>query len=158
MRHGVEGIGQCHDARGQGDLLTTRPVGIAASIPSLVMTQHTLREVWVERLQRSQYLGTAPGMRDDSAPFRGCQICVLVNDVEEGLVDLTDVVKERDSLDDLPFVFVEVSGIGEDQRVSGDPPDVSAGLGIVRVDRIEKRFHAGRSKSLRGFTTAPFSE
>ena len=158
MCHGVECVGQRDDASEQRDLRATRPMGITATVPSFVMTHHALREVWVERQQRSQYVGTALGMSDDGAPFRRCQVCVLVNYVEERLVDFADVVKERDSLDDLPFMFVEISGIREDERVSGDASDMGASLGIVRVDGIEKGFHAGRGESLGGFTTAPFSE
>jgi 5'-deoxynucleotidase YfbR-like HD superfamily hydrolase len=97
-------------------------------------------------------------MRDDGAPFGRRQVRVLVNDVEERFVNFADVVKESDALDDLLFMFVEISGIRDDERVHGDASDMRASLSVVRVDGIEKGFHACRRKPFGGFATAPFSE
>jgi len=100
------------------------------------MAEHPLSEVGIERLEWREYVRTAPRMRHDRAPFSGGQMGVLVNDVEERFVDFADVMEERHSLDDLPFMLVEIGGISEDERIGGDTSNVRARFGVVRVDRI----------------------
>src|SRR4051812_9963452 len=62
----------------------------------------------------------------------------IVEDVSERLVELADVVKERNSLDAPEHPLVVSSGFAEYQRVGGDTADVGAGDGIVSVDRIKQ--------------------
>ena len=81
----------------------------------------------------------------------GRERVVVVDDVEERLVDLADVVKERDALDArCTRARRELGGVGEDERVGGDAAHVRAGLGVVRVDGVEQRFECGGGETLGG--------
>jgi hypothetical protein len=62
----------------------------------------------------------------------------FANDVFDRLVNLADVVEECDALDALAFVVGEVGRVGEDEGVGGDASDVRAGVGVIRVDRVEE--------------------
>ena len=71
-----------------------------------------------------------------------------MNDVEQRLVDLADIVEERDALDVAERALVEVGGIGEDECITSDAADVRAGFCVVRVDRAQQRFEHGGGETL----------
>ena len=48
-----------------------------------------------------------------------------MKDVGDRLVNLSDVVEERDTLDAVTRAVVEACCIGKDQGIGGDTPDVS---------------------------------
>ena len=144
MRDGIEGVGERDDPRRQRYALAAQPPRISGAVPALVMRDHTFRELGIERGERSEYLGAALGMRGDCLTLGGREIGVLVNDVEQRLVDLADVVKERDALDVLFLVIIEMRGVGEDEGVGGDTTNVGASFGVVCVDRVEEDFQARR--------------
>ena len=89
-------------------------------------------------------------MRRDGAPLRGGERVLVVDDVEERLVDLADVVEERDALDALALVLGEVGRVGEDERVGGDAAHVRAGFRVVGVDGVEQRLERGGGEPLGG--------
>jgi len=73
-------------------------------------------------------------MRPDGVAFRRRQVRVVVNDVEERFVDLANIVEERDSLDVSERPLVDIGGLGENERITSDAADVSAGLCVVGID------------------------
>jgi len=72
-----------------------------------------------------------------------------MDDVEERLVDLADVVEQRDAFDVTFLGRVEVGRVGQDQRIPSDAADVGTRLMVVRVDRAKQCLEHSGSKSLR---------
>ena len=68
---------------------------------------------------------------------------MIVNDVEQGFVDLPDVVEECHTLDAALLALVEAGRVREDERVRRDSADMGTGVGIVGIDRLEERFERG---------------
>jgi hypothetical protein len=118
------------------------------------MGKDTCGELRVERCDRREHVGATLRMRSDRPPLGACQMRVLVNDVEQRFVNLSDIVEERDAFNDTLLVGVELRGVGNDQGIRGDATYVRAGLCVVRVDRVEQRFETGSGKSL-GRLSAP---
>jgi hypothetical protein len=71
-----------------------------------------------------------------------------VNDIEQRLVDLADVVKERNAFDGALVVFIELRSIGDDERTRGDPAHVHACDRVVGFDGVEERLEAGTGETL----------
>src|SRR5688572_11380821 len=86
-------------------------------------------------------------MRHHGAPLLRRELGWIVKDVGERFVELSDVVEERDSLDTVQSLLVEPSGFAEEERVSRNTTDVSAGDGIVGVDGVEQCLERGRAKA-----------
>ena len=61
-----------------------------------------------------------------------------MHDVEQRLVDLADVVKESDAFDRPPTPLIETGRVGDDQSVGSHPADMMSGLGVVRLNGVEK--------------------
>lgn len=142
MRHGIEGIGERHDTCGVRDFDAAQSARVSGAIPALMMREYAPREIRIEGSERREHLCTTLRMRRDCLALSGREIGVLVNDVEERFVDLADVVEQGHALDILPFVFVQLRGVGEDERVRCNTSDVGARFGIIRVDRVEEGFEA----------------
>ena len=85
-------------------------------------------------------------MGRDLLALLGGEGVVVVRDVEQRLVHLADVVKQRHALDARPRVLREAARVGDDERDRGDAADVRAGGRIVRVDRVEQRLERRRGE------------
>ena len=90
----------------------------------------------------------------DRPPLGRGEPGVVVHDVEQRLVDLADVVKERHPLDRALRMLVEVGGVGDDQRVGRHPAHVHAGVGIVGLDGVEQRLERCAGEPLHGLAGA----
>ena len=145
---GVEGVGDRDDAGRHRDASSLELAGIAGAVPPLVVREHAGGELRVEAVQGCEHVGTTLGVREDRSALGGGELAVVVDDVEERLVDLADVVKERDTLDDALVAVAQSGGVGEDEGVVGDAADVGAGLGVVGVDGVEERFEGGGGEPL----------
>ena len=128
------------DARRERNAASLEPARIALPVPALVVREHAVGEIGIEAMQRLEHVGARGGVRGDGSTIGGGELLVVVDDVEERFVDLSDVVEERDALDALALVLRELGGVAEDERIGRDAPDVGAGLGIVGVDGVEQRF------------------
>jgi hypothetical protein len=157
MCDGVECVGECHEARGQRDLSAAESSWVSCTIPSLMMREHTFGQLRVEWRQWRQNLCPAFGVSRDCSALRWRQILVLVDDVKQRLVNLSDVVKESDSFDIPLFMILQVRGVGEDDGVGGNAAHMCTCLGVVCVDGIEERLQARGGNALTGFATAVFS-
>ena len=82
-------------------------------------------------------------MRDDQRALAIVELVVVVDNVEEGGVDLPDVVVERDALDGAALVLIEAGRAREHERVGGDAANVRAGLRVVGINGVEERFERG---------------
>ena len=156
VRDRVEGIGEHNDARRQWNVLSPEASRIAGSVPALVMGQDSFGEVGVEWGERGEHVRAAPRMGDDGAALRGGEVRRLVDDVEERLVNLADVVKERDALDDLRLVLIELQRVGYDECVGGNTAGVRASLRVVGINRIEQCFHTRGREPLGRFAAMSF--
>lgn len=143
-------VGDADDARLKRDLRTPQPAWISASVPGLVMRQHTLTEVRIEARQRLEHLGTALRMGRDELPFAFRELAVLVDHVVDGGVDFSDIMEERNALDAAYHRGLKIGGARENQRVRSHSTDVLAGFVVVRVDRVEQGFECRRRESLGG--------
>ena len=157
VRDGVEGVGEGHDASREWYGMAAEAIGISGAVPSFVVTEHAFLQLGVEGRQRSENGGAASGMRRDGASLGGREMGVFVDDVEQRLVNLADVMKERDAFHDPSFVLVELRGVREDEGVCGDASDVGASVGVVGVDGVEQRLEAGGGKAFGGFTAPAFA-
>jgi len=150
MRDGVEGVGDRDDARCERDPSPLQLARVAPAIPSFVMGEDALFQFGIEAREGLQHVGTATRMRGDGAPFGGREALHIVDDVEERLVDLADVVEERDTRDAATLTIREIGRFAEDECVFRDAPDMEAGIGIVGIDGPEERFECGGSHPLGG--------
>lgn len=157
VRHRIEGVGKHNDARRERDSLSAELVWIALAIPALVMSKHSCGQIGIEWAERREHVAATRRMGDNGTPFRRCEVAMLVNDVEERFVNFPDVVKERDTLDDLALMLVQVGGVGDHEGIGGDASDVSARFGVIGVDGIQERLEPCRTESLGGFATTSFS-
>ena len=157
MRHSVECIGEHNDASRHWNTAAAKAIRISRPVPPLVVRENARGKVRVEGRNWREHVGATLRVRGYRPPFRGGEMRVLVNDVEERLVNLPNVMEQRHALDDFPSVGTELGGVGDDQGVGGDATHVRTGLCVIRVDRIEQRFQAGGGKSLRRRSTAAFS-
>ena len=157
VRHRVEGIREHNDASRQRYRVAAEAIGISASIPAFVVTQHPFRQIGIEGSQWSENRSAAIGVGRDGASLGGREVRVLVNDVEQRFMGLADVVKERDAFDDSSLVIVELRRVREHESIRGDTPNVSAGLCIVGVDGVEECLEARGGKALSGFAASPFA-
>jgi len=154
VRDRVEGVGDRDDARGERDPPSAHPTRVPSTVPPLVVREYAVGELGVEAAQWGEDVGAAARVGGDGpAGFRG-ELGLVVNDVEERLVDLSDVVEECHALDIPALAFFEARGVGDDQSVRGDAADVGAGLRVVRVDRIEQRLE-GRGGEALGRASLP---
>jgi len=102
-----------------------------------MVTEHAFSQLRIERCQRSEDRGAASRVGCDGASLRRREVRVLVDNVEQRLVNLADVMKERDALDDLSLVFVELRRVREHERICCNSANVSTRVCVVRVDGIE---------------------
>src|SRR5262245_49542593 len=91
-------------------------------------------------------------MRVDRASIRRAELVIVVHDVEERLMNLPDVVEERDAFDRVALPLIESGCVRNDQRIVRDSPNVLPGLRIVGFDRVQQCLEAGGGKSLEGAT------
>ena len=157
VRHSVECIGEHNDASRHWNTAAAEAIRISRAVPPLVVRENARGKVRVEGRNWREHVGATLRVRGYRPPFRGGEMRVLVNDVEERFVNLPNVMEQRHALDDFPSVGTELGGVGDDQGVGGDATHVCAGLRVIRVDCIEQRFQAGGGKSLRRRSTAAFS-
>ena len=75
------------------------------------MREDRFRELLVEMRDRRQHLRAPHRMRSDLTTLAGRQFPLLVHNVEERLVDLSDVVKERPKFDGASHLFVDADGV-----------------------------------------------
>jgi len=149
-RHCVERVGDRHHARGDGNGGSAQLPWITGPVPSLVMRQDALGEVGIERRERSQHVRATLWVRLHGTQLLRRQVRVIVNDVEQRLVDLSNVVKQRDSFDGGLLVRIEIGGVREDERITRDAAHVAAGFGVVRIDGAEERLQDGGGESFCG--------
>src|SRR5205823_14859878 len=102
----VECVGERDDASGEWNAASAKSGRIAGTIPAFVVRENSFGQIRIKRRDRRQYLGAALRVRRDRTAFGGREMRVLMDDVEERLVDFPDIVKEGDSLDDLPSVDI----------------------------------------------------
>jgi len=138
MRHGVEGVGDRNDTRGERNSLSLEPTRIPAAVPAFVMREDALLEVRIEAGEWLEHVRATTRVRGDGASFGRREMLDVMDDVEERLVDLADVVKEGDTQDSASSSPGKPCFFGEDEGELRDTADVDAGVGIVRVDGTEE--------------------
>lgn len=138
VRDHVEGVGDRRDSREERNPPAGKSPRVSGAVPSLVMRKHAARELGIERRKRCEDVGATPGMGEDCAPLVRAEACPIMDGVDQGLVDLADVMEERDSLDGPHGVRVEVRGIAEDQRVARDSSQVLARFVVSRLDGVQQ--------------------
>ena len=158
VRDRVEGVGDGDDARREGDAAAPQAARVSAAVPAFVVREDALRELGVKAAERGEDLGSAPRVRGDRATGFGGEGFLFVDDVEERLVDLSDVVKERDPLDGLALAAVESRCVGDDEGVRRDAAHVRAGLRVVRVDGVEECLERGAGETLGGSPGAELAD
>jgi len=82
----------------------------------------------------------------------------IVENVGDRLMDLADVVKQRDTLDTGARSLVEPGRPREDERAAGNTADMRAGHRIVGVNRVKKRFERCGAESLSADARAPLPQ
>src|SRR5688572_10116024 len=100
---------------------------VACPIPSLVVGEDAFGQVGIERSKRLQHIRPAAWMGHHRPSLTRRQATLVMKDVIDRLVDLSDVVEERDPLDAAPRPLIELSRVSEYQRVVGNAPNMGAG-------------------------------
>lgn len=158
MRDRVEGVGDGHDACGHRDSRAAEAPWIASAVPALVVGQDAVGKLGVEGAEWREDRGATLRVGGDGAAVLGGELRLVVDDVEECLVDLSDVVEEGDAFDRATFVIGEAGRVGDDERVGRHATNVRTGLRVVRVDRVEECLEGRRGESLGGATRASFAD
>jgi hypothetical protein len=158
VRYHIKGVRQRNDPRGEGRPIATQAAWISRTVPPLMVRKHSFGELGIECRDRGEHVGTSFRVRRNRAALCGGQLARLANDVEERLVDLANVVKERRKLDSAPFRSFDAQRLGENQRVLGYTPDVGARLPIVGVNGAEQGFESGGGKPLGAFSELSLAE
>jgi len=138
VRDRVEGVGDRDDACGEWDAPSFQATRISLAVPTLVVSQHAVGQIGIEDAERFEHAGANTRVLRDGTTLGRTQRVRLANDVFDCLVDLADVVEERDALDALAFMVGEIGRVGKDEGVRGDASDVCARIGVVGVDRVEE--------------------
>jgi hypothetical protein len=96
-------------------------------------------------------------MGRDLAPLGRAQLRVVMHDVEERFMNLSDVVKQSDAFDRAALSVVQSGRIADDESVRGDSPHVHPGLRIVGFDGVQQRFECRRGQAFDGSTCTPLT-
>lgn len=139
VRDRVECVGKRHDAGGKWNAASAEAAWVTRAVPSLVVGQHAVRELRVEAAERRKDRRAAFRVRGDGAAVLGSERRLVVDDVEQRLVDLSDVVEQCDALDGATFAAAQTGSAGDDEGVGRDAADVRAGLCVIRVYRVQQR-------------------
>ena len=147
---GVERIADRDDARLNWYFLSAQSSRIPQAVPSLMMREHPLGEVGIEERQGCEHVRAALRVRgDELALFRRDVVILVVHDVEERLVNFSNVVKECHALDTPDEAALEVRGPSERHAVRGDAAHVRASLRVIRIDGVEQRLERCGGKTPR---------
>jgi len=152
MGDGVEGISDGDDTGGERYALALELTRIAGAVPALVMSEDALLEIGIETGEWLEHVRAATRVRGDGASFGGGEVLNVVDDVEERLMDLADVVKERDAQDAASSAPGKPCFLGEDEGILRDAADVDAGVRIIGIDGAEERFEGGSGHAFGGLT------
>ena len=93
----VSAIGD--DARRERNAPSLEPARVAGAVPALVVREHAVGELGIEATSGASTSAPRCGCVAIALALGGRERLVVVDDVEERLVDLPDVVEERDALD-----------------------------------------------------------
>ena len=80
------------------------------------MGEDAVGQIGIEQRERLDDAGAELRMGRDLQPLLGGEGVVVVRDVEQRLVHLADVVKQRHALDARPLALGEAARVGEDER------------------------------------------
>ncbi len=138
VRHHVEGIGETHDPRQQRDPPALEPPGITLPIPPFVVGHHPVRQFRIERRERRQDIASPTRVRGDGATLLGGESAVIVSNIKQRCVDLSDVVKECDPLECPLLMGVQTDGVTEDEGIPGHAPHMLTRFLIIGVDRVQQ--------------------
>src|SRR6266542_28594 len=98
VRYRVERVGDRHNASRERNTLSPKSSRVPLAIASLVVRENSLTQIRIEYSEWSQNVCAPSWMRVNSAPLLGSELCCLVKDVGDGLVDRSDIMEERDPL------------------------------------------------------------
>jgi len=157
VRDGVERIGDRDDPRFDRDSGPAKAARVPVTVPTLVVGENSFGELWIKRFDRGEHVGTTARVRIDLATLRRGELRRLVHDIEQGSVDLPDVVKERDTFYGATRTLVEASGVGNDQGIGSHAANVHPSLLIVCLDGIEQGLKCGTSEALQSAARAPLA-
>src|SRR5688572_14525818 len=111
----IEAVGDCDNPRLERDFFPLQAERISGSIPALVVRGDAFPQLRIKSDERLEDLRAALGMGHHRQLVFGAQLPDVVADVRQGLVELADVVEERDALDAAEHPVVEIGGLGEDE-------------------------------------------
>ena len=138
----IEAVGDRNDSGRERDSLALQATRIAGPIPALVVGGDSLAQIRVERGERSKNLGPALRVGSHGPPLLWCELGLVVKDVGESLVELTDIVEQRDALDAAAHALIEFRGFGQQERISRDATHVApvtvslASMALSRVSMV----------------------
>lgn len=155
MRHDVEGVRERDDARGERDPTPTKAAGIPAPVPALVVAENCLRQLRVKVADGAQNLRAANGMRPDGAALGGSETARLVHDVEQRLVNFSNVVEQRRELDRAAHTLIDAERVRDGKGVGGYASNVSSGLRVIGIDGPEQRLERRCRKPLSSMALPP---
>jgi hypothetical protein len=157
VRQRIERVGDRHDARGEWNALATQVTRVAAPVPPLVVGQDSIWQLGIERGERRQHVRAAARVRGDLASLCRGEARRIVDDVEQRLVDLADVVKQRHALYRAALTLGQAGRVGDDQSIRRNPTDVLPGLRVVGLDGVENRFQARSREAFDGLASSAFT-
>ena len=93
----------------------------------------------------------------DLAPLGGCQRRIVMNDVVQRRMDLSDIVEECHALDAADSVVIEHRFFTEHDRVGGDATDMRPGLRVIGVDGVEESLQCASGQPFHGSADHPLT-
>jgi len=158
MRNGVERVRDRDDACFERNPAATQSARISLSVPAFMVRQDAVGQLGIERREGREHFRATRGVSGDLAALGARQALGLMDDVEQGLMDLSDIVKERDALDRALATIVESRGVGDDERAGCHAAHVHTGFRIVRLDRVEQCLERRGREPLDGLLAASRTE
>jgi hypothetical protein len=91
-------------------------------------------------------------MRENGATLLAAEMGTIVDDVEEGGMDFSDVVEERDALEGAHATPIEVSRVTQDECVAADAAKMLSRFRVGGFDAVEQRLQGSRGETLGAFS------
>jgi len=150
VRDSVEGVGNRHHPRCHRNHFPTKLSRVTSAIPAFVVTENALWKIRVKSCKRAQDIRSALWVFPDGLTLCRSESRVLPDDIRQGTVELSDIVKQRDPLDTSAHSLIQVCCAGKNQRILRDTSYVRSRFRAVRVDRVEQGLERGSAKPFHG--------
>jgi hypothetical protein len=121
-----------------------------------MVRKNALAEIGIKDGYRLENLGSFFRMLANSAPLLGSELGRFMENVKERFVEFSNVMKEGNPLDAMLFALIQAGSFRETNGVGRNTPYMRSRDRIIRIDRIQQRFHRGCGKPFSAYPVIAF--